>query len=847
MFEQETIAAIATSSKNGSISVIRVSGENSFSIVSRIFCNEKGNLIDLNEKKSHTIQYGFIFDGSKKIDEVLVLLMKAPKSYTAEDVVEIQCHGGHYICQVILDLLVRHGVRVAEPGEFTKRAFLNGRLDLSQAEAVIQSKSELALSNSMSQLRGSIKNRIQKLREVILEDVAYLEAALDDPEHISLDSFDETIEGHVRALLKDTNHLLENCNNGRIMKEGIQTVIVGKPNVGKSSLLNCLLRENRAIVTNIPGTTRDTLEEDIVIGNILLHLIDTAGIRETENEIESIGIKKTKESLEKADFVIIVLDSSKELSKEDYEILDLCKNSTGVVLVNKSDLQQTLSMQEICNLSGKDVISFSAAKGDGLDELESYIKRQFIESKIEEKDDLYITNARQKEALVQTKDSLEKVLESIEFGMPEDLYAIDLTNAYESLGKIIGETLEEDIINKIFKDWENKGEKIMTEQFDAIVIGAGHAGCEAALALARLSCKTALFTVSVDSIAMMPCNPNVGGTSKGHLVREIDALGGEMGKNIDRTFIQSKMLNQSKGPAVHSLRAQADKKEYSYAMRKVIEETDGVSIKQGEITDIIVEDGKVYGVKSYTGAIYPCKVVVLCTGTYLNARCITGETSVYTGPNGLQSATHLTDSLKKLGISMRRFKTGTPARMDGRTIDYSKMEPQYGDEKIVPFSFENKPEDLEREQVKCWLTYTNEETHKVIRENLDRSPLYSGYIKGTGPRYCPSIEDKVVRFADKNRHQVFIEPEGNYTNEMYVGGMSSSLPEDVQEKMYRSVPGLEHAKIVRNAYAIEYDCLDSLELLPTLELKKVKGLFSAGQANGSSGYEEAAAGTCCRY
>ena len=380
----------------------------------------------------------------------------------------------------------------------------------------------------------------------------------------------------------------------------------------------------------------------------------------------------------------------------------------------------------------------------------------------------------------------------------------------------------------------------MTEQFDAIVIGAGHAGCEAALALARLSCKTALFTVSVDSIAMMPCNPNVGGTSKGHLVREIDALGGEMGKNIDRTFIQSKMLNQSKGPAVHSLRAQADKKEYSYAMRKVIEETDGVSIKQGEITDIIVEDGKVYGVKSYTGAIYPCKVVVLCTGTYLNARCITGETSVYTGPNGLQSATHLTDSLKKLGISMRRFKTGTPARMDGRTIDYSKMEPQYGDEKIVPFSFENKPEDLEREQVKCWLTYTNEETHKVIRENLDRSPLYSGYIKGTGPRYCPSIEDKVVRFADKNRHQVFIEPEGNYTNEMYVGGMSSSLPEDVQYEMYRTVKGLENVKIIRNAYAIEYDCINPNQLKLSLEFRNIQGLFSGGQFNGSSGYEEAA-------
>ena len=381
----------------------------------------------------------------------------------------------------------------------------------------------------------------------------------------------------------------------------------------------------------------------------------------------------------------------------------------------------------------------------------------------------------------------------------------------------------------------------MTEQYDAIVVGAGHAGCEAALALARLSVKTAIFTVSVDSIAMMPCNPNVGGTSKGHLVREIDALGGEMGKNIDRTFIQSKMLNKSKGPAVHSLRAQADKKEYSYSMRRVLEQTENLSIKQGEITDLIVEDGIIRGVRSYTGNIYKCRVCVLCTGTYLNAKCITGEVSVYTGPNGLQAATHLTDSLINLGIKVRRFKTGTPARMDGSTIDYSKMEPQYGDEKIVPFSFTNNGKDLQRNQVKCWLTYTNESTHEIIKNNLDRSPLYSGYIKGTGPRYCPSIEDKVVRFSDKDRHQVFIEPEGNYTNEMYVGGMSSSLPEDVQIEMYHSVPGLENAKIVRNAYAIEYDCINSLELLPTLELKKVKGLYSAGQANGSSGYEEAAA------
>ncbi len=381
----------------------------------------------------------------------------------------------------------------------------------------------------------------------------------------------------------------------------------------------------------------------------------------------------------------------------------------------------------------------------------------------------------------------------------------------------------------------------MTEQYDAVVVGAGHAGCEAALALARLGVKTAIFTVSVDSIAMMPCNPNVGGTSKGHLVREVDALGGEMGKNIDRTFIQSKMLNQSKGPAVHSLRAQADKKEYSYAMRKVLEETENLTIKQGEITDLIVEDERITGVRSYTGAVYPCKVAVLCTGTYLNARCITGEVSLATGPNGLQAATHLTDSLIEHGISVRRFKTGTPARIDGKTIDYDKMEPQYGDEKIVPFSFTNQPEDLEREQVKCWLTYTNKKTHKIINDNIDRSPLFSGSIKGTGPRYCPSIEDKVVRFADKERHQVFIEPEGNYTDEMYVGGMSSSLPEDVQIQMYRSVPGLEHARIVRNAYAIEYDCIDSLELNATLELKKIRGLYSAGQSNGSSGYEEAAA------
>lgn len=379
------------------------------------------------------------------------------------------------------------------------------------------------------------------------------------------------------------------------------------------------------------------------------------------------------------------------------------------------------------------------------------------------------------------------------------------------------------------------------EEYDVVVVGAGHAGCEAALAAARLGLNTIMFTVSVDSIALMPCNPNVGGSSKGHLVKEIDALGGEMGKNIDKTFIQSKMLNMSKGPAVHSLRAQADKLDYSNTMRRILEATDNLTIKQGEIIELLVEDGIIKGVKTYTGKIYNTKTVVLATGTYLKSRCITGDISEYTGPNGLKAANYLTDSLKSLGIEMYRFKTGTPARIDKKSIDFSKMEEQFGDERVVPFSFENKAEDIERDQESCWLTYTNEETHKIIMDNIDRSPLFSGTIKGTGPRYCPSIEDKVMRFKDKNRHQVFIEPEGRYTNEMYIGGMSSSLPEDVQIEMYRSVKGLENAKIVRNAYAIEYDCINPLQLKPSLEFKNIKGLFSAGQFNGSSGYEEAAA------
>ncbi len=383
--------------------------------------------------------------------------------------------------------------------------------------------------------------------------------------------------------------------------------------------------------------------------------------------------------------------------------------------------------------------------------------------------------------------------------------------------------------------------KNVEEYYDIVVVGAGHAGCEAALAAARLGCETILFTISMNSVAMMPCNPNIGGSSKGHLVREIDALGGEMGKNIDKTYIQSRMLNRSKGPAVHSLRAQADKDAYSTTMRYTLQNTDHLTLRQAEVTELMVEDGVITGVKTYSGAVYHAKAVVLATGTYLKARCLYGDVVNYTGPNGLQAANGLSQSLRDHGVELYRFKTGTPARIDKRSVDFSVMEEQTGDEKIVPFSFTNKEEDIRREQISCWLTYTNEKTHDIIRANLDRSPLYSGMIEGTGPRYCPSIEDKVVRFSDKNRHQLFIEPEGEYTNEMYVGGMSSSLPEDVQYAMYRTVKGLENVKIIRNAYAIEYDCINPNQLKSTLEFKNISGLFSGGQFNGSSGYEEAAA------
>ena len=558
-------------------------------------------------------------------------------------------------------------------------------------------------------------------------------------------------------------------------------------------------------------------------------------------------MQRAKKYAKEADLILYVADSSTALDENDEEIIELFEGRKVIVLLNKSDLEPVTTEQILKEKVGEHpVICVSAKDETGFEQLEDTLKNMFLEGSLSFNDEVCITNMRHKAALMDAKESLKQVTESIAQDMPEDFFSIDLMSAYESLGTIIGEAVDDDLVNEISVSsvWANKWRQEMNtleEYTDVVVVGAGHAGCEAALACARLGLSTTIFTVSVDSIALMPCNPNIGGSSKGHLVREIDALGGEMGKNIDKTFIQSKMLNKSKGPAVHSLRAQADKAEYSRSMRKVLENTDNLSIVQAEVAEILTEDGKITGVKTFSGATYHCKACVLCTGTYLRARCIYGDISNYTGPNGLQAANHLTDSLKAHGIEMQRFKTGTPARVDRRSIDFSKMQEQFGDERVVPFSFTTDPESVQIDQASCWLTYTNEETHEIIRKNLDRSPLYSGMIEGTGPRYCPSIEDKVVKFADKNRHQVFLEPEGLHTNEMYIGGMSSSLPEDVQHEMYHTVAGLEHAKIVRNAYAIEYDCINPRQLDASLEFKNIRGLFSGGQFNGSSGYEEAAA------
>ena len=742
---EHTIAAISTSTmSSGGISIVRMSGKDAIETADKIFVSKNGK--KLSEASSHTVHYGNIVDEDGNIiDEVLVIVMRAPNTYTREDVVEIDCHGGILVTRKVLEAAIKAGAKPAEPGEFTKRAFLNGRIDLSQAEAVIDvinSKNEYALKSSVSQLDGKLSAKIKEIREVILNHVAYIEAALDDPEHISLDNYVNNIEKDVDNCVDNVYKLLKTSDNGRIMRDGIRTVILGKTNAGKSSLLNALAKEERAIVTDIEGTTRDVLEEQVNLGGVTLNLVDTAGIRKTDDYVESIGVEKAKKYAQDADLVIFVVDSSRPLDKNDDDIISLIQNKNVIVLLNKSDMEQVVKPEDLKNLNKFSMVSISAKNETGLDKLEHAIKDMFFNGEISFNEEIYITNVRHKTLLQEALDSLHMVKDGINQGMSEDFLTIDLMTAYEKLGMIIGEEVEDDLADRIFSKFcmgkkrlfKETAVKNLCETYDVVVVGAGHAGCEAALACARLGLNTICFTVSCESIAMMPCNPNIGGSSKGHLVREIDALGGEMGKNIDATFIQSKMLNKSKGPAVHSLRAQADKSDYSHRMRKIMENTDNLLVRQAEVSEIIVEDGIIKGVKTVSGASYFAKAVVLCTGVYLKAKCIFGDVSYETGPNGLLPANHLTQSLVDNGIEVRRFKTGTPARVDKRSIDFSKMTEQFGDERVVPFSFTTDPETVQKDQVSCWLTYTNEETHKIIRDNLDRSPLYAGVIHGTGAR-----------------------------------------------------------------------------------------------------------------
>ncbi|KAI4453605.1 glucose inhibited division protein a [Holotrichia oblita] len=800
---EDTIVQISTAPAAGAVAIIRLSGLKSVDIVKKIFKNKQFK----NNPESHRIYYGKIIDGEHEIDEVLVSVMLAPKSYTMEDVVEINCHGGLKVTQKIVSLVLKCGARLAEPGEFTKRAFLNGRIDLSQAEAVcdlINSSTELARKTSYNQLNGHLKEKIEKLRDTVLSMIAGIEVSIDYPE-VEINT-ENDVKQKCNEILSEILDLIQTADYGKIIHNGIETAIIGRPNVGKSSLLNAILKENRAIVTEIPGTTRDILQEYVNINDIVLKVTDTAGIHDTQDVVEKLGVSRAKDYLEKAELVLMVLDGSEFLTSEDIGILHLIKNKKSIIIVNKGDLPLKIEIDKLKKMIGDNpLVTISARMNHGIELIYSCIKDMFLNGDI----------------VVNTEFSLRVAGRRY---YRQDFFGI-------LPWKVKGRDV---VMDKCEDKYYEAGET------DVAVIGGGHAGCEAALAAARMGMKTIMFAISLDSIAMMPCNPDIGGTSKGHLVREIDALGGEMGKNIDKTLIQIRMLNTGKGPAVHSLRAQADKSKYTLEMKRTLENTQNLRIKQAEIIDIEPVGEKLY-VTTRLGARYCCGAVILASGTYLDARCLYGSTIIQSEPSGLKGSEFLSGTLEKLNIKLMRFKTGTPARIDKRSIDFSKMAEQPGEYEGYAFSFENSGKAQHENQISCYLTYTNEVTHKIIRDNLHKAPMYSGLIEGTGTRYCPSIEDKVVRFADKESHQVFIEPEGRDTNEMYVQGVSTSLPEDVQIQLYRSIPGLENCEIMRPAYAIEYDCIDATQLDLSLMFKNIPGLFSAGQVNGSSGYEEAAA------
>ncbi|PYV45078.1 MAG: hypothetical protein DMG06_03825 [Acidobacteria bacterium] len=781
----------------------------------------------------------------------MVTYFKSPRSYTGEDVVEISCHGSPVILKEVMRLLLQSGARLATPGEFTFRAFLQGRIDLVQAEAVrdlIEAKTVFQAKVAHQQAAGSLSRRLKPVKNQLIQLISLLEAGIDFAEDDVPVMAWEEIEGRLSPVNQELNYLYSSFSYGKIVTAGLTLAIIGRPNVGKSSLFNAVLREERAIVTEVPGTTRDLITESTEIQGIAVRLVDTAGIRDVSDKVERRGIDKSYEALADADRILLLLDGSEELAVEDHHLLSQLRDREYYLVINKVDLPQRIILDGITG-TAKAICAVSAKTGQGVELLKDTLFREFSQEKALEREGALVTNIRHERLIGEAWQATSRVKESLQEQMPHEILLLDLYGALKALNALTGETTVEDILENIFSTFcigkslsVNANVTVpctsYDEEYDAVVIGGGHAGCEAAVASARMGLRAALYTMNLDLIAQMSCNPAIGGIAKGHLVREIDALGGVMGEVIDRTGIQFRLLNSSRGPAVWSPRAQADKQAYRVEMRRVLERQAGLRIKQAEVVAILRENGRVLGIGLRDGRKVRAEAVIMTTGTFLNGLIHVGENRYPAGRSGESPSIPLAESIKAIGFTWGRLKTGTPPRLDGRTIDFSRLQEQKGDDQPTPFSFRTK--EILQPQVSCFITYTDEKVHKIIRDNMARSPLYSGQIQGIGPRYCPSFEDKVIKFPDKPRHQLFLEPEGLNTNEIYVNGLSTSMPVDVQLALVRSIEGLQRAEVIRPGYAIEYDYVEPTELYPTLETKRVRGLFHAGQINGTTGYEEAA-------
>ncbi|KAI4453670.1 glucose inhibited division protein a [Holotrichia oblita] len=788
-----TIAAITTPFGHSGIGIVRMSGVSALSVANKIFTGSetlKPRIATLGTIKTQ----GFN-------EQAVCTYFKAPNSFTGEDIIEFSCHGGWHILNGVLKECIAKGAQMAENGEFTKRAFLNGKLSLEQCESVIgmiMADSDASVNANYQLLTGKLKLQLDDVQKFLVNSQAQIEVTLDYPE------YDHNAILSVTKNLTEANKkltaLLSTVTTGKLVSSGVDVCILGLPNAGKSSLFNALLSSDRAIVTDIAGTTRDTLTESYLYRGIKFNLTDTAGLRESKNAIEKLGIERAKEKIKNAHLRLVVVDSASKIKNE---------LQGDIIVYNKSDLP--------CQCEKLNGIAVSCVTGEGISEVKELIYKTTVTNPPKQ-DSLILTNTRHIEALRQAQESINHALSSKEL----ECISVDISDALNAIGSITGTYTSEDVIDSIFKNF-----------------CLGHAGCEAALASARMGCKTLLVTMSLKSIAHMACNPSIGGTAKGHLVCEIDALGGQMGIVADQTATQIKMLNTSNGPAVHSLRVQSDRHKYHTAMKQVIESQKNLSLIEAEVLDITPNAAEIWHATLSTGQTFTSKAVIVATGVYLNSKTFVGLQSQASGPRGFESARHLTEAIHKLGFKTRRFSTCSPCRINSETIDYEKTEPQYGMDNL-PQSFSFLTTEKIKNTSVCHLTHTNEKTHKIIKDNLKQSPFHSGDITNS-PRYCASIEDKIIRFSDKQRHQIFLEPESDSSSEIYVQGLFTGLPADTQKQMLGSISGLEKSQIIHNGYAIEYDCIDSLDLLPTLMSKTHKGLFFAGQINGTSGYEEAAA------